>query len=97
MNIRSPCPIRKEFLKVQDEYLSAEVEKKGITDSDALPASSLNHKLILWRGDITTLKADAIVNAANSALRDVSYLATLAWITSFTASVVSSCVWLVMS
>ncbi len=49
---------------MQDEYLSAEVEEKGITDSDALPASSLNHKLILWRGDITTLKADAIVNAA---------------------------------
>ena len=26
-------------------------------------------RLVLWRGDITTLKIDAIVNAANSALR----------------------------
>ncbi|RKI37228.1 protein-ADP-ribose hydrolase [bacterium D16-51] len=69
MNIRSPRPIGKDFLKVQDEYLSAEVGEKGITDSDALPASPVNHKLILWRGDITTLKADVIVNAANSALR----------------------------
>lgn len=69
MNIRSPRPIGKDFLKVQDEYLSAEVEEKGITDSDALPTSPINHKLILWRGDITTLKVDAIVNAANSALR----------------------------
>lgn len=69
LNIRSPRPIGKEFLKVQDEYLSAEVEEKGITDSDALLAFPINHKLILWRGDITTLKADAIVNAANSALR----------------------------
>mgnify|MGYP001045500475 CR=1 FL=1 len=69
MNIRAPRPIGKGFLKVQDEYLSAEVEEKGITDSDALPASPVNHKLILWRGDITTLKIDAIVNAANRALR----------------------------
>lgn len=69
MNIRAPRPIGKGFLKVQDEYLSAEVEEKGITDSDALSASPVNHKLILWRGDITTLKIDAIVNAANRALR----------------------------
>lgn len=69
MNIRSPRPAGKEFLRVQDEYLSAEVAEKGITDSDALPASLANRKLILWRGDITTLKADAIVNATNSALR----------------------------
>ncbi|MCI8374469.1 MAG: protein-ADP-ribose hydrolase [Lachnospiraceae bacterium] len=69
MNIRAPRPIGKEFLKVQDEYLSAEVAKKGITDSDALPVSPANSRLILWRGDITTLKVDAIVNAANSALR----------------------------
>lgn len=69
MNIRSPRPIGQEFLKVQDEYLSAEVKEKGITDSNALPTSPVNHKLVLWRGDITTLKIDAIVNAANSALR----------------------------
>jgi O-acetyl-ADP-ribose deacetylase (regulator of RNase III) len=69
MNIRRPHPISDEFLKVQDKYLSEEVRAKGITDSDALPASPLNNRLILWRGDITTLKADAIVNAANSALR----------------------------
>ncbi|MFQ9892692.1 MAG: protein-ADP-ribose hydrolase [Emergencia sp.] len=29
----------------------------------------MNDRLILWRGDITILKVDAIVNAANSALR----------------------------
>ncbi|MCM1127888.1 MAG: protein-ADP-ribose hydrolase [Lachnospiraceae bacterium] len=69
MNIRSPRPIGAEFLKVQDEYLGEEVQKKGITDADALPASPNNDRLILWRGDITTLKVDAIVNAANSALR----------------------------
>ena len=69
MNIRSPRPISDEFLKIQDEYLSEEVARKGVTDSASLPASSLDSRLVLWRGDITTLKIDAIVNAANSALR----------------------------
>lgn len=69
MNIRPPRPIGEEFLRVQDEYLKEEAEEKGITDSAALPVSPLNNRLVLWRGDITTLKIDAIVNAANSALR----------------------------
>jgi len=32
------------------------------------PDDSLNRKIILWRGDITKLAIDAIVNAANSTL-----------------------------
>lgn len=69
MNVRSPHPVSSEFLKIQDEYLSEEVALKGVTDSASLQASSLDSRLILWQGDITTLKIDAIVNAANSALR----------------------------
>ncbi len=69
MNIRSPRPISEDFLKLQDEYLSEEVARKGITDSSALPVSPIDSRFVLWRGDITTLKVDAIVNAANSALR----------------------------
>lgn len=69
MNIRPPHPIDDRFLALQDEYLSEEVAEKGITDSALLPASPLDSRLVLWRGDITTLKIDAIVNAANSALR----------------------------
>lgn len=52
MNIRSPRPIGLEFLKVQDECLSEEVKAKGITDSDTLPVSPVNNRLVLWRGDI---------------------------------------------
>ena len=69
MNIRPPRPISGEFLEIQDEYLREETEAKGITDSASLPVSPLDSRLVLWRGDITTLKIDAIVNAANSALR----------------------------
>lgn len=69
MNIRPPRPINDSFLALQDEYLSEEVAEKGITDSALLPVSPLDSRLVLWRGDITTLKIDAIVNAANSALR----------------------------
>lgn len=69
MNIRPPRPVSNAFLKVQDEYLSEEVRLRGVTDVDKLPVVSQNSRLVLWRGDITALKADAIVNAANSALR----------------------------
>lgn len=69
MNIRPPRPISDDFLKIQDEYLKEEAARRGVTDSRLLPASSLDARFVLWRGDITTLKIDAIVNAANSALR----------------------------
>lgn len=64
MNIRSPKPMSEDFLKVQNEYLQAEIKEKGITDlSDLTPISG---DFYLWQGDITTLRCNAIVNAANS-------------------------------
>ena len=69
MNIRPPRPISAEFLKIQDAYLTEQVRKRGIVDVQSLMPSPFNPRLVLWKGDITTLKADAIVNAANSALR----------------------------
>lgn len=69
MNVRPPKPISESFLKMQDEYLSGERERTGVVDGMLLPALASDHRLVLWQGDITTLKADAIVNAANSALR----------------------------
>lgn len=69
MNIRSPRPIGEDFLKVQDEYLRIQARERGITEGSLLPAVPADGRLVLWRGDITTLRVDAIVNAANSALR----------------------------
>ena len=66
MNIRAPKNADKDFLKMQDEYLQGETAAKGITDiADLTPVQP---GLYLWQGDITTLKCDAIVNAANSGM-----------------------------
>ena len=67
-NVRPPYPASQEFLKVQDEYLSELVRSRGIVDAESLPASELDPRNTPWQGDITTLRCDAIVNAANSAL-----------------------------
>lgn len=64
MNVRPPISAGKEFIKIQDEYLAEELIKKGIVDVKDL--EEIQPSICLWQGDITTLKADAIVNAANS-------------------------------
>ena len=66
MNIRAPERIGADFLKMQDEYLQSETAAKGITDVAAL--MPMQPGLYLWQGDITTLKCDAIVNAANAGM-----------------------------
>ena len=66
MNIRMPHPVRKEVLEVQDAYLQEEKKRKGIVEPDNL--GEIQPGIILWQGDITTLKCDAIVNAANSGM-----------------------------
>ena len=90
MNVRMPKEISEEFLKVQDEYLKEEINKKGIVDindlepikgsadinklesikeiSDINNVNPIQKGIYLWQGDITTLRCDAIVNAANSAM-----------------------------
>lgn len=66
MNVRPAMPVSDEFLKIQDDYLSELIAECGIVHADALPATSSDPRLVIWRGDITTLKIDVIVNAANS-------------------------------
>ena len=65
-NVRMPGKINGDFLKVQDEYLQEVTKEKGIMDlKDLTPAEE---GIYLWQGDITTLRCDAIVNAANSGM-----------------------------
>ena len=59
MNVWEPNTIGNEFRKMQDAELQMQREDKGVVEVN-------NEGLILWQGDITRLKVDAIVNAANA-------------------------------
>ena len=66
MNMRAPQQVSRDFLQVQNDYLQNAIAAKGITDIHSL--TPLQPGLYLWQGDITTLRCDAIVNAANSGM-----------------------------
>lgn len=67
MNVRPALPLKEEYVELQDQLISIEREEKGVVDVNSLPETAVPG-IILWKGDITRLNADAIVNAANSAL-----------------------------
>lgn len=69
MNVREPKKIDEDFLKIQDEFLKEISVEKGIVNVDNLETIDIlfnrtknkhKNKIILWKGDITTLKVDAI-------------------------------------
>jgi O-acetyl-ADP-ribose deacetylase (regulator of RNase III) len=77
MNLRPPIPIRPELLELQDRLLSAQRKAKGAADLEVLRSVQMQfpgtrmpfaERIVLWRGDITTLAVDAIANAANDRL-----------------------------
>jgi O-acetyl-ADP-ribose deacetylase (regulator of RNase III) len=68
LNVRAPKPADDELLATQDLELQAQLADKGIVRIEDIAPSQLDKRLYLWKGDITRLQVDAIVNAANSAL-----------------------------
>ena len=78
MDVREASPASDEFYRIQDEYLQESIRDRGITDVADIESVGrrfsagapdlFGDSLFLWRGDITTLKVDAIVNAANSGM-----------------------------
>lgn len=66
MNVRAPEPVSAEFLAVQDEYLRERLTERGVQRVEDL--TPVEPGICLWQGDITTLAADGIVNAANSGM-----------------------------
>ena len=70
-NVRMPNKVSDEFLKIQNSYLQEEIKRKGITNIRDI--KSIKNGIYVWQGDITTLKCDAIVNAANSQMLGCFY------------------------
>ena len=65
VNVRPPEPADPELLRVQDAYLRGRlVERGGVVGERDVSFSP--EGIAVWRGDITRLAADGIVNAANS-------------------------------
>lgn len=68
VNTRAAVPASAGFLARQDELLRGMIADAGVHSvADAEP-SPFDARMRLWRGDITTLAVDAIVNAANSGM-----------------------------
>ena len=74
LTLRPPRPIPPDAQSLLDEWCARDAASRPVKALDNVVASSRAHmacgdtRLHLWRGDITTLAVDAIVNAANTAL-----------------------------
>ncbi|MFV0438288.1 MAG: protein-ADP-ribose hydrolase [Desulfopila sp.] len=74
MNVRPPGKVDPEYIGIQDAYLQEEIRQRGIVEINDIPTIAQAYhsdrrfaeKISLWQGDITRIRADAIVNAANS-------------------------------
>ena len=74
MNVWEPKPVSQDILDAQDAELALQREDKGVVELKDLRMEELktsifqpfNSSIFLWQGDITRLKVDAIVNAANA-------------------------------
>ncbi len=66
VNVRVPHRASDEFYRAQDEMLQETLESKGIVHVADLERAPGNPRIAFYSGDICTIDADAIVNAANS-------------------------------
>ena len=73
MNVRDARPIPPDLLRIQDKYLEERRKELGTVSVEDIPAieeslgstGPFSDRISVWRGDITLLGCDAIVNAAN--------------------------------
>ena len=78
-NMRSPNPLPKEFITTENAYLQERIKTFQLTNINQIQPLSITHpylsetkkiknikNICLWKGDITKLQIDAIVNAGNN-------------------------------
>lgn len=65
MNITMPDNLSDEYYASADEVLQEMLKSRNIKDATSL---NFNHQIAIYQGDITKIKADAIVNACNNEL-----------------------------
>jgi O-acetyl-ADP-ribose deacetylase (regulator of RNase III) len=66
LTIRSPEPLPDEWHRAMDSLLQEERGERSVVDVRSIPRAA--RSIAVWQGDITTVAADAIVNAANAEL-----------------------------
>ena len=66
VNLRPPMEASDEYLQLEDAFLQDNLSTQEVTHYQTIPESKPGIRL--WRGDITLLQADGIVNAANSGM-----------------------------
>lgn len=68
MNLQFPVQLSNKYYEIQDRILKEETENKDLVKWEDIKTigKGIDSKIALWQGDITRLKADGIVNAANS-------------------------------
>lgn len=63
INLREPKILSKDIIDLESKLLQLELKEQDITEIEELEEVAKN--IYLYKGDITTIKADVIVNAGN--------------------------------
>ena len=66
MNITMPLGVSDEFYKRQDKAIQRIIRNKKMIDAKQM--GEIEDRIVLYKGDITGLRADAIVDACNEKL-----------------------------
>ena len=65
LNVRPPMAISSNFLAIQDDYLQLKKAERTVVFLNHLQPVPTDNRFYVWKGDISRLKVDAIVNATN--------------------------------
>ncbi len=65
INLRPPRQVSRIFSSIEQYFLKNCLKQKGLVEAETLPCY---HGFYLYQGDITLIKAGAIVNAANATM-----------------------------